>query len=72
LREGKDKLKKFEKSEIIIFYSKIYSEMGDHQRAINYLKKKVKEVVNELAYNEAMYTYAMKLGNKEIAIDHLE
>ena len=48
-------MKKYEKSEIHMFYVKIFEEKNDFEKAIDYLKKNKKEIVDLISYNEKLY-----------------
>jgi hypothetical protein len=39
LKEGKDTLKKHERSELYLYQSKIYHDMGDVKTSVNFLLK---------------------------------
>lgn len=65
-------LKKYERSEVDLLYARIYEEMGENQKAINYLVKKEKDIVDQVTFNEQISRLYMKENNKEKAVDHLE
>lgn len=73
LKEDKnEKLKKKEKSEIILFEAKIYEAMGEYQKAIDTLTQAKHQVANDIAKHEALGRLFDKLGQKDKAVDQYE
>lgn len=71
LKEGKETLKPHEKSEIALFKARIYEEKGEHQKAVDILRKKGL-VVDQISKFERLAANYQALGNKEKAIMALE
>jgi len=69
--DKKMKLKKYERSELVLFKARVLEELGEYQKAIDTISKKG-EVVNQLALNEQLARLYRALGDKDKAIERLE
>lgn len=72
MSESRDRIKKNERSELLLFKARILEDSGDIQGAIKVLVDNSKEIVdngNRLEYLSRNY---MKSGENEKAIDCLE
>lgn len=58
-------MKRNEKSEILLFYARIFDEMGNPKKAISHLNKKKKEIVDHLAFNETLYKLHLKVNQND-------
>ena len=65
------KLKKYERSELVLFKARVLEELGEYQKAINTISRKG-EVVNQVALNETLARLFTALGEKEKAIERYE
>lgn len=52
LKDSRENLKRYERSEVDLLYSRIYETMGENQKAISFLEKKKNDIVDDVTYYE--------------------
>jgi predicted Zn-dependent protease len=72
LADKKEKLKKYERRELILFEAKIHEEAGSHDKAIKILNDKKGHIVDDVNKYESLARNYKKLGDKDHAIEALD
>lgn len=72
LKENKDKMSKYGRSELALFEARIYEELGEYQKAIRILQDKNKLIVDRINKYESLARVYQKSADKDKAIDTLE
>lgn len=60
LKDSREKLKRYERSEVYLLYARIYEAMGENTKAISFLEKNKKDIVDQITYYEQMSRLYMK------------
>lgn len=66
--ENRAALKKHEKSEMLIFQSRIYEKLGNTQKAISTLTQNKTIIVDQFIFHEKLSDLYLLIGEKDWAI----